>query len=137
MTALIVLKERKLRTLATSIRNLPCKLTDEEVQAKGEELAKAFKEIEAEEEHQKSVRASMKAKLDSMNLAASTLSTQITERLECREVEVEFVLDDESQLVKTVRIDTGEVIDVRQATQDELQDNFFKNLLKDEKDDEG
>jgi hypothetical protein len=119
-----------LRTLSTSKRNLPCKLTDTEVQTKGTELAKAFKEIEAEEEHQKSVRSDMKAKLDGMNLSASNLSTQITERIEYRDVDVDFVLDETEQVVKTVRSDTGETVDVRQATQDELQADFLKILYK-------
>lgn len=109
-------------------KNLPCDLTNEEVAAYSNELAKITSmqaEIEAEK---KEVLSDFTAKLNKCLADARVLARKITTRKEDRSIECEQEYDYSKGMVYTVRTDTGVTIDQRKMRDDERQDrlNFEK-----------
>jgi len=110
--------------LKTCTKELPCKLTDAEVQMAGAELAAAVEAVNTEKERQKQIKADMKAWLMELSGDVDKLAHKVSRREEMREVEVEIVLVPDSMLVQEVRIDTGEVILTRRAGNDEMENSL-------------
>jgi len=107
--------------LKTRTRELPCKLTDVEVQIAGTELASAVEAVKAEQERQKQIKTDLKAKLTELNVTVAELAAKVSHREEMRDVDINIVLIPDTMLVQEVRTDTGEIITTRKAEPDELQ----------------
>ena len=99
---------------------LPCKLTEDELLIAGDDMSKLVKKIEQEEALQKEQRAAMKERLDGLNHDLSKLATKVNNKYEDREVDVESKLDG-AGMVSEIRLDTLEVLQIRPATEKEIQ----------------
>ena len=112
----------------TQTRQLPCKLTPEELQARG----KAAAEVAAQREHldnqRKEAAAEYKAQIARKETELDHLFTQLRSGQEHRDVEVEIVKNYRTKSVKTTRTDTGDAIDTRAMTPAELQLTLPKPL---------
>jgi hypothetical protein len=100
---------------------LPVVLTDDEVRERGIKLAGVLQDIGREEFSKKSFNEGVKGRVDALESEADKLVTVIRAGKEDREVQVEEQKDYKAQEVRTVRLDTGEVIHHRAMTPRELQ----------------
>ena len=101
--------------------NLPCKLSDEELRLRGKKLATLWAEIAQIETRKKVAMQEFKQEIESREADCLTLVKQINEGQEWREVQIEEVKDWEASSVRTIRIDTGEMVNVRAMTPRETQ----------------
>ena len=99
---------------------LACKLTDEELRAKSDELAQTVQDTANEETRQTDLKSQMKAKMTELQSRQTQLASHISRREEYRDVQVEILLIGDGK-VKEVRTDTGEVLITRPAREDEIQ----------------
>ena len=99
---------------------LACKLTDEELRAKSDELAQTVQDTANEETRQTDLKSQMKAKMTELQSRQTQLASHISRREEYRDVQVEILLIGEGK-VKEVRTDTGEVLITRPSREDEIQ----------------
>lgn len=104
---------------------LPVKLTDDELRYRGDELARLTKEVDDLEFEKKESQADYKAKIDARRVAALKLADAIKAKTEVRDVEVCDTTDHDARKVYTVRQDTGEVVNSRPATTEDLQEDMF------------
>lgn len=102
-------------------KTLPCQLTEEEIRLRGLRLATLRSEIGDIEIEKKAANQEFKERIESREKQCGTLVKQITSGQEYREVIIEEVKDWESQSVRTIRVDTGETVEVRAMTPRELQ----------------
>ncbi len=93
-------------------RELPCRLTVEERSEKGIELVALHREVDASVAKATHARAQAKKR-------AKVIEEQIASGLEMRQVACEVGVEDGSW--RCIRIDTGEVVEERPATVQELQ----------------
>lgn len=109
------------KSLRTQTRSLPCKLTDDEVRNAGGELAAVVQDIATEKERQKDVGAQMKARLAELQSRQTQLAIKVSRREEFREVRVEYEINDGADIVTERRLDTGDIMTIRPARDDERQ----------------
>jgi len=104
-------------------RRLPCALNEAELNARGDELATAVQELARAETEEAERRKAVKARLTEMELKVSDLAETVKSRREERDVMVvgELVGMAEGPMVREVRMDTGEMIGLRQPTAQERQ----------------
>jgi hypothetical protein len=114
--------------LSSSTRILPCILTEEEIVDRQDSLVAKTKERELREDSLRVWKAqkaddqkSMEADISHVARECFRLAGIIEKGQEPREVQVEDWLVDNGIEVSTIRTDTGEVVSVRVATQQELQ----------------
>lgn len=113
-------KEKGMQNLIAQ-RDLIVKLTDDEVRIYSEELARITSlQAEAEDE-KKAVTSGFKDKIDRFIADARTMARKISTRQELRGVDCEWVLNFEAQKAFLHRKDTGEIIDTRKLTEEEMQ----------------
>jgi hypothetical protein len=112
--------------LRKGVQSLMCRLSEQDLQDRQETLVKLTTdraEAEAALEHWKSdMKEEQKAKqgeISSFAAKCSRLATVIRDKEEPRQVDVTYYIKD--QEVTCVRMDTGEVVSTRAATQTELQ----------------
>lgn len=108
-------------TLKKLTRNLPCRLTDEELLARADDLSVVVQETTAEEGRQTDVKAQMKARLTELDARKTRLAITIGRKEEYRDVEVELKADIQAGTVTIYRTDTGESIETRPMTEHERQ----------------
>ena len=106
-------------------RKLPVQLNDEEIADRGRAVAKAVEERAALQEAKKEADADINGKIKEQGGIIRTLSRVIATGTEEREIEVEVKKDNESRTVSVIREDTGEVVETRPMTAEELQQNLF------------
>lgn len=111
------------KTTSTKItsRNLPVKLTPDELLRIGGELAEAVQDIDAEEDRQGDLKAGMKARLAELEARRTQLAVKIARQEEYRDVRVTIHYDHQRGIVEEIRDDLGEVITTRQMTDSERQ----------------
>ena len=114
-----------IRILKNTTETLPCKLTDEELRQKGDDLASITQELDAEEGRQKDIKDQLKAKLSGLQSKQREISLTITRREEFREVKVLTQLLVNDQMVQKIRQDTGEIIEARPARDLEMQSTLI------------
>lgn len=102
-------------------RILPVELTDVEVQQKATNLAEKVEEIATTKALAKNAAANFKDRLDDLAADASRLSREIRSRTEDRAVDCEESPDYRRGMMDIVRCDTGAVVDSRQLTYEERQ----------------
>lgn len=100
---------------------LRCKLSDEELIQRGEELAEAQAEVNALTEALASVRAEYKAKIEHQEAKINVLSGTIRAKSEIRTTECERVFDYQEGTVSERRLDTGETLRWRELEGEERQ----------------
>ena len=111
---------------------LRCDLTPEEIKDYGDRLARKCSEIDEIEDQKKAIMSDLKSRIDSANTEKSSLARKIQNKYEFRDVPCEIRKDYGLKLVQSVRLDTGEVINERTMTADELQAGLFQPLQKGE-----
>jgi hypothetical protein len=109
---------------------LPCKLTEEELLAKGEELSRAIEEANGEKGLQQEAKSAMKSRLEGMENRIQSLAGIVRTRSEERLVEIITRHDDERKMVETVRVDTGEVVATRLMTPEERNLKLFPHEVE-------
>lgn len=102
-------------------RSLAVKLTDQEVQIRGQRLASLRAEIGEIEHKKKVVNQELKGEIESREKECASLVRQITSGQEYRGVIVKEVENWDAQTVNTIRVDTGGTVDIRAMTPKELQ----------------
>lgn len=90
-------------------------LTDEELQSRGQQLADAVQKRDELEAEQKAEREEMKERMVSAEASIGHLAKIVNERKEVRPVDVECRLNVDRHEVTTVRLDSAEVIERREA----------------------
>lgn len=107
--------------LKSLTRNLPCRLTDDELRQRGDSLAEVVQELHAEDDRQADVKAQMKARLTELEAKQTRYAIVISRREEYRDVECDLFADTVRGTVDIVRRDTGDTIETRPITEDERQ----------------
>lgn len=102
-------------------RELPCKLTDEELLVKALELTKLDAKHDALQLEKKRLTEEIAGKIKANLGAQRVLFGQIGSRREVRDVECQDTLDFDRGIVETRRLDTDEVIHSRVMTDIERQ----------------
>jgi hypothetical protein len=115
--------------LTVSEEHLPVKLTPDEVRERGRELALKVEERAREEEDQKAAKGQMKSALDDMSRKIGELSRIVRTGEEPRFVAVEHRLTENGTMVESVRVDTGETLRSRRASDSERQINLFLSTV--------
>jgi hypothetical protein len=103
------------------IRLLPVKLTDDELRARGQDLAAVCDDIGAETDRADSVKQELKARMTGLEARRSQLAALIRRGDELRDVEVLTLAHFASGTATVVRTDTGDVLLSRPLTDTERQ----------------
>lgn len=105
----------------TVVRSLACRLTEEELLKKGQELAATVQDISSEESRQQDIKSQLKAKLAELEARRSNLAITVSRKEEHRDVEVDIFHDYQRGVVEDVRRDTGEIVSRRVMNPEERQ----------------
>ena len=100
---------------------LKCVLNDEELLTIGSQLADEQKKLESYENELTEVRSSFKSRTDASKSNINRYSNMITSKSEYRTVKCEKIFDYKDGTVKSVRIDTDEILETREMTDEEKQ----------------
>lgn len=103
-------------------RKLPFLLSDHEILLRATDAAKITYEAQLAEVKLEVYVKTAKADLKLLEGNAAALLTQVRERQEYRQVEIDFFHDPGRACVDTIRLDTHEVIETRAMNADELAD---------------
>lgn len=103
------------------VRSLPCTLTEAEFLERSRGLANVTNDIATEEARQVEVKAEMKARLAVLTAQQAKLASAVSRGEEYRDVEVLVEFDENALLVRSVRSDTGALVDERPMTESERQ----------------
>jgi len=109
-------------------KTLSCPLTPEQLEARGQELATTCEEILRLEDEKSFVAKQFKEKIEPLEERRTIVARQVRTKSEDREVECEIMLVRDDGVVRTIRLDSGELVDSRAATIDELSrgDSLFE-----------
>ncbi len=102
-------------------KSLPVKLTNNELRAYGDELAKVVGEWAKIKTDKKETAAQYKLQIEALEARMQTIAIKIEQRKEWRMIECYEREDLEAQRLNTIRIDTGEVVNWRVMTQEDIQ----------------
>ena len=103
-------------------RHLKCILTEQELKKAGVDMAQAYLDLESEEDGLKSAQAQFKARIAGHEATIGLCANKIQTGHEFRQVECET--RESGKNIETVRIDTGEIVETRPMTKDEMQGRF-------------
>lgn len=106
---------------STFTQELPCKLTHDEMLNRSRRAAQIVKEIEDEQASAKSAASRFKAKIEQLSGEARVIAIEIREEKTRKPVDCKKVRDYGEKTVSEIRLDTGEVLEIRGMTFDELQ----------------
>lgn len=106
------------------VKELRCQLTDGELLARGQELARALEQMQKREADGKAFAANVKSDIEQYKKEGLRLTSHIAEKSEWRKVECNEVHDFEAGTVSVVRLDTGEVVSERRMCDEERQDEI-------------
>lgn len=104
-------------------RQLFVKLTDHEVQLKGEKLSAVVKKLEDIEVRKKAAARKLKDEQEDASLAATSLATEIETKREVRPVQCFWSMDTDTW--RLIRKDTGEIVDEQPVTMADRQSEMF------------
>lgn len=102
-------------------RELPCELTHAEFEAKAELLKDVCQSISAKKEERKALTKKLNDAIKAMEEEERQLCEDIDSRTEKRMVACHWVEDYDHNVTRLVRQDTGETVDERALTADDLQ----------------
>ncbi len=100
---------------------LPCKLTGDELQSRGDELVKVLDTIDGIKAEKKAAVDRFKARVQVQDARALELRLAIEQKTEDRPVECVESFELRLGVARTIRVDTGEMVDERPLRQSELQ----------------
>lgn len=107
-------------------RSLPVKLSVDEYTARADELARQIGKFDEVESLRKSNQSDFKSQLELIEGKIKALSRVVRDRTEYREIRVFDQRNDVALTMDVIRDDTGEVVESRPLTKEELQPNLFK-----------
>ena len=102
-------------------RNLPCKLTDEELLTRGAELSAIIRQKELLAEEKTLANEGFKERQSEMDKRLAVLAEEIRTKHQSREVQVTRDKDWVRKEELVTRLDTSEVVEIRALTPAELQ----------------
>lgn len=102
-------------------RRLKCRLTDDEILERGQQLANAEHAWQKTEEERKETNAEFKESLDTIDARIAALTKAIRDRVEERDVECEVRPDYRVGKNLVIRIDTEETVEALDMTEAERQ----------------
>jgi len=117
-------------------QRLKCLLTDAELLEKGEELARTLDEVVSLEDEKKAITEQFKSKITELESRSSVLRSPVRNKYDFRPVDCIQTMDNNEGTSKTVRLDTGDIVEERKLTYDERQGNLFDEKPEAEKADE-
>lgn len=103
---------------------LKCVLTDDELQQKGAQLADAIDEVTRLNDEFTGVKQQFKAKIDGATAKSTGLASTIRSKAEYRAVKCERVFDFKGGVVVERRLDTLEITNRRNMTNDDRQQHL-------------
>ena len=106
------------------VKELRCALTDEELLARGQALARALEQMQKREADGKAFAANVKSDIEQYKKEGLRLTSHIAEKSEWRPVECNEIHDFAEGTVTMVRLDTGELISERRMWDEERQDEL-------------
>jgi hypothetical protein len=110
---------------AREMRTLPVRLSDDELLGYGDEAARLFATAQAHEDRLGNLIKEERAEIAEQKSHALDLLRRVREKHEDREVECERIADFGAKKLRVTRLDTGEVVQERALTFDELQGRLF------------
>ncbi len=113
-------KEKKPTVRDKTFQMLKCNLTNDELLQCGQQLADAQQTIDDVAAELDDFKAQCKSKTATAEALAARLGKLIRQRYEHRRVECEIVKDYHNEAITIVRGDTGEIVERRDMTHDEL-----------------
>ena len=137
-----------MRLKGTESRELPCRLTRDELFERADRLSWQMEHRSELEHDHKAAKERMKGAMEDCDGSISNLSKVLRSRAEFRTIDCQILIDDEKGKAFYVRTDTGEVIAAREIWESEKQldfgadnvseklqfavDEFFSKLMDDE-----
>jgi hypothetical protein len=106
------------------IKDLPCRLSPEELTARASEAAELHLELVALREAARDAARARRDEISEKEERADELARSVRTKVETRSVACEERFDDTRCCVSTVRLDTLEVVSSRTMTNDEKQRRF-------------
>jgi hypothetical protein len=107
--------------IKTVTRNVPCRLTEDELRQRGDSLAEVVESRHAEEKRQADLKSQMKARITELEAKQTQLAIAISRKEEYRDVSCDIFGDPTHDTATVVRRDTGEAIEKRPLTDAERQ----------------
>lgn len=104
---------------------LPCAIEPEMVALQADEMAKTFRQREALVEERRAVMADFRDKFAHIDEKLAELATAVEQHTVVRDVEVIEYLIQGTGSLEVVRQDTMEVVEVKAASGDDLQETIF------------
>lgn len=114
-------------------RQLMCKLTSPELEKYGHEMALQQIEAGTIEGNLGALAKEIKGKIAQCKARVNTIAGILSSGSESRSVECEITFDYKEKKVKTLRKDTGEVIEDRDMRNDETQMQFASSETEEDK----
>lgn len=114
-------KDKELRT-----ENLRCELTDDEIRERADGAALKAHERDRLEDARSVQNKAMKADIDDLDVWIRQLLGEVRTRSIYRDVEVTDSADFKSGTMRTLRLDTGEIVRERALTEEEKQGKLFE-----------
>jgi hypothetical protein len=112
------------KVIGNLTKQLPVKLTNDELLAKSSALAGTVQDYATEESRQADIKAQLKAKLTELDAKRTQLAIVVARKEEYRDVRCEIVADYDAQTAIEYRMDTGEVVMTRALTDGEKQNRL-------------
>lgn len=116
--------------MTTELQHLPVKLTDAELLARGRESGELALAIQQVHDELAAAKIAAKEKLKVFGDRDRELDRQLRSGTEDRDVECELRFDFDAGIVRTVRLDTDEVVSERDVTDEERQSTLEQALFK-------
>lgn len=116
----------RFKALAKTTRRLPVPLTHPEWENRAARLAQVEDEVSNEQEYQKQVKADLKARMSRLEAERSQVALAVRQKIEMRDVGVEFLADFHEGIVREQRMDDGTVLSTRSLTAEERQPTLFE-----------
>ena len=113
----------------TFLRELECRLTDEDLKVRGQDLATTIDDKVEVEEKKAEANSGFSSKLKHLNKSIVELAQVVRTRTEIRRVECVKEVDTFNRETSIVRRDTGECIETRPATTQELETASQRKLF--------
>lgn len=107
---------------------LPCAIPPEEVVFKADEMAVVYRKVEALKEEKRNALADFRDRKAQLEENLGDLATAVEQHTISREVDVVEYLIDGTGTIEVVRQDTLEVVIVKAATSEDLQERIFDKI---------
>lgn len=111
-------------------RELPCQLTDKELDERRDHLAQLHGEEERLSREKKEALEDFKDSLSKNGSLQSSVAKQIRDRAEDRLVECRWMYNKTAKQMELLRSDTNDIVDKRDPRPDELQGRLWDEFLE-------